>query len=465
VLLCYLVAASFQHYLSYHDLTRSGVDRHHPHREPNETEPSRGVSEKRHSLRTAALFESKTATTKTNAIPPPLQKWKHHATTGVSLMPLDELTMSSVRSCPPGMVYIGNVVPATSPSSSVDSGSEGLGEEGRWRRGDDGAGKVPRILHQTAKSRCVTPAVATAIDRWRSLTNWSYYFYDDDAVTRLFRQEERRGRKQLWTWQQQHEDGVNGTAADGGGVGYLSGMLMPLLDAVAKACASHSGTIRADLFRYLVLYRYGGVYADIDSVPAPAFTPPEPYLFYSRQDTAGNVSHSCTRSDCAAETQPIDSLFVVEQYHLLSQYFMAASPEHPILWYAIQYGILNLLRSDDTGKTSAALATGPHALHQAFMSFVADGPIGGGRRRRIDPALPGNRPVRAGTYLGTGNRSVTVLGTAEDHREIVDRDVLRGTKRAEYARMAMRHFQDDKKRPTGRSCLSLLLELASRNLG
>jgi hypothetical protein len=135
---------------------------------------------------------------------------------------------------------------------------------------------------------------------------------------------------------------------------------------------------------------------------------------------------------------------------------MASSPGHPILWYAIQHGALRLLGADDTGRVSAAVATGPHALHRALASFAADGIA----PQRIDPALPGNRPVRAGTYVGTGNWSVTVLGRAEDHREYVDRDVLRGAKRAEYARMAMRHFQDDKKRPSGRSCLSSLLELS-----
>jgi mannosyltransferase OCH1-like enzyme len=43
---------------------------------------------------------------------------------------------------------------------------------------------IPKFIHQTAKSRCVTLKVGNAIHRWWSLSDWgfSYYFQDDDAV-------------------------------------------------------------------------------------------------------------------------------------------------------------------------------------------------------------------------------------------------------------------------------------------
>jgi len=51
-----------------------------------------------------------------------------------------------------------------------------------------------------------------------------------------------------------------------------------------------------------------------------------------------------------------------------------------------------------------------------------------------------------------------VLGRGEDQNEYVERDVLGRRKKQEYAKMSMRHFQDDKRYPTSRSCLFSIME-------
>jgi hypothetical protein len=40
----------------------------------------------------------------------------------------------------------------------------------------------------------------------------------------------------------------------------------------------------------------------------------------------------------------------------------------------------------------------------------------------------------------------------------VNRDVLKSLKSTEYAKMGMRHFQEDKKHKTGVSCIQALLK-------
>lgn len=253
--------------------------------------------------------------------------------------------------------------------------------------------KIPRIVHQTSKSRCLSSSVFALTEKWH-FDGWEYYMHDDKAIERLFIQE---------------------------------AVYFPLLPLISQHCLIH-GTLRADLWRYLVLWVYGGVYSDLDTAPN-AFAP---------ETTIGPDD---------------DALFVVEQFHLLSQYFMAVSPRHPLMWYAVQRSLQNLWDLPDTGEVSAAMITGPHALHWAYRDFRADA------NQIVDPATPGYKPVWAGHFEGSLNYTVTVIGVGENQNEYVYRDLLGAQKKqAAYKQMHMRHFQQDKKFPTGRSCLSTILE-------
>jgi mannosyltransferase OCH1-like enzyme len=291
---------------------------------------------------------------------------------------LEEIAASNVTTCPPGLVYVSNHV----HRDGRDNSPAGTPPK---------ATAIPRIVHQTSRSRCVTREMADAAARWR-LENWSYYFYDDEAVGRLVASE-----------------------VDA----------FPQIDALFRTCMPH-GALKADVFRYLVLHRHGGIYADLDAAPSAAFDP--------------SVHLPGT----------VDAFFVVEQYGMLSQYFMASSPSHPLLWYAVQHSLANLLQERDTGRTAVAMKTGPHALHNAFALFRQDVGARVGRSQ--------SKSVEAGVYAGTRNRSVTVHGVASNSNELVIRDVLHGTKKAQYRKMNMTHFRDDYKINTNRSCLSLIYE-------
>lgn len=245
--------------------------------------------------------------------------------------------------------------------------------------------RIPRILHQTSKTRCLTPNLARNTEAWRTrLPDHEYYLHDDEAIQRLFEYEFA---------------------------------FFPLLEPVVQHCLMH-GTLKADLWRYLVLWEYGGIYADLDTAP--------------------NLWNITT-------IQPEDdAVFVVEQYHVLSQYFMALSPRHPLMWYATTVALENLWNALDTGSVPASLTTGPHALHRALREFLYPQPM--------DPLAEGYTPVHAGLYQAH-NRTIRVLGQAAQQNEYVERDTLSThDKRAAYQKLGMRHFQQDRKHRSGISC-------------
>lgn len=100
--------------------------------------------------------------------------------------------------------------------------------------------KIPPIIHQTSKSRCLTQLFGKVTTGWGSLQGYDDYFHDDEAVMRLLLSDQ--------------------TAYD-----------FPLVhQLVAANCLQH-GTLKADIWRYLVLWSYGGIYADIDTQPTALF--------------------------------------------------------------------------------------------------------------------------------------------------------------------------------------------------
>jgi Glycosyltransferase sugar-binding region containing DXD motif len=85
--------------------------------------------------------------------------------------------------------------------------------------------KIPKIIHMTATSRCMTDKIRANIKKWEALPDYTIYFHDDMAVDRLL--------SKYWPH-------------------------FPHL-AMAQRC-SISGAAKADIWRYLVLWEYGGLY-------------------------------------------------------------------------------------------------------------------------------------------------------------------------------------------------------------
>lgn len=167
-----------------------------------------------------------------------------------------------------------------------------------------GAQKIPRKLYQTFTSADVSPRMKCVVDSWQQLNpEYDVHFYDD-----------RDARE--WMVQNMEADVV-----------YAYDRLIP-------------GAFRADLWRYCILYREGGVYADI------AMESTYPLRDFIAAD-AGFVVPRDRPSHCS----------------LLYNAFIAATPQHPILKEAISR-VVHHVQAEWYGKESLGI-TGPIVLGQA----------------------------------------------------------------------------------------------------
>lgn len=128
--------------------------------------------------------------------------------------------------------------------------------------------KIPKILHMTSKNRCFTKRYAENIREWIKSTGYAFILHDDSAVDRLFRGKE---------WSE-----------------------FPLLQQVIPCLTS--GAMKADLWRYLALWEWGGLYTDMDNTPGNQ---------WAREN--GNVI-----------SDDMDAVFEIEKGGFASQYFYAS---------------------------------------------------------------------------------------------------------------------------------------------
>ena len=138
-------------------------------------------------------------------------------TTQRKRIPLTDLARSYEEvHCPDGMVPVKDKV--------MDPGTV-------WEAGDGNSNqtrKIPRIVHMTAMSRCMTPEFAENIEQWK-FEGYSLFLHDEDAIDRLL---------QTFFYE------------------------FPWLQQVQR-CLSVQGAAKTDIWRALVIYEYGGIYSDM----------------------------------------------------------------------------------------------------------------------------------------------------------------------------------------------------------
>ena len=162
----------------------------------------------------------------------------------------------------------------------------------------------------TSKTRCMTKAFAANVDRWR-IEGHSLFLHDDNAVDRF-----------LNRWWPEFPN-----------IHDVQNCMMP--------CAA-----TADLWRYVILWEYGGIYTDIDNAPGPWFW----------NETGGVI------------TNATDALFEQEKDGFPSQYFFAASPRHPVMYLAVQNALLRVMEVQSIMKQYVPFVTGPGAIKSAVVS-------------------------------------------------------------------------------------------------
>lgn len=110
------------------------------------------------------------------------------------------------------------------------------------------------------------------------------------------------------------------------------------------------GAAKADFWRYLVLYKYGGIYLDMDAIIVPPID-----ILYGTAGVGADTTALITR-----ETN--EGIF--------NNWVIAFAPAHPFLEYLINYCCWGILGVDKVDATNILELTGPLALTRAFTGFM-----------------------------------------------------------------------------------------------
>lgn len=196
---------------------------------------------------------------------------------------------------------------------------------------------IPQVLYQTAKDRCISSAMYnTTIQHWIQKSNLSYRFYDDARMEAYLYDSSR--------WNE----------------------LFPALS-LALRCIDHvqMPVMKADIWRYLILWEHGGIFADLDVLPviqSDANGTQTSLLLKQLQGQRLDHDTIATVDD--------DALFVLVNtagQQVLSQWLMAVTPRHPLMYYAVEEAAFRVLQAK---RAIPIQHTGPRALYDATDRFL-----------------------------------------------------------------------------------------------
>lgn len=112
-------------------------------------------------------------------------------------------------------------------------------------------------------------------------------------------------------------------------------------------CVKYKGAMKIDIWRVLVLYRYGGIYTDIDN---------EPIDFN--------------------ETFPIradDEFFCIsDAWDRPSQWFFAMEKSHPVGYFTMLEIFKRLAKLENVGNPKLVFVTGPDALKHGYGNALGN---------------------------------------------------------------------------------------------
>jgi len=181
---------------------------------------------------------------------------------------------------------------------------------------------IPRIIHQTFYDRKLNPQLQENVDRLRALNpGWEYRFYDDADVAAFI-----KGNYPAIVWE------------------YF------------ERIDPRYGAARADLFRYLLLYKFGGVYLDIKSSATrpldEVIRPDDRFLLSKWHRADGEYEVYGWHYDLLGHPGG-----EYQQWHVVS------APGHPFLKAVIETLMTNIDLYDpylhQTGKRGVLRVTGP----------------------------------------------------------------------------------------------------------
>lgn len=208
---------------------------------------------------------------------------------------------------------------------------------------------IPRVIHQTHRDwDALPPELHAAIARLRAANpGWQYRFHDDAAVE-----------------------------------AYIAEAYGPSILARFRRIDPRYGAARADLFRYLLMYRDGGVYLDIKSTadrPLDEILQPDDRLVLCQWPPTGRFE--------GAGRHDWDFAGIIEGSELQQWHILAASG-HPYLHAVIEAVLRNIDRYvpglHGAGNDGVLRLTGPIAYTLAIAPLL---PLGLHRRVADHEAL------------------------------------------------------------------------------
>lgn len=176
---------------------------------------------------------------------------------------------------------------------------------------------IPKRIFQTHKSMAYVKSNKTltdAVDSWKKWTDYEHHFYDD-AMCDSFMKTHYKGTK--------------------------------VYDAYSRLTKP---VMKSDFWRYCVLYEYGGIYADCDTI--------------------------CKQSPDVLIRDDVDLVVVPEPSFLFCQWVFAAPPRSPVLKSVIDlmvYRVLypqNAISEKEYGRNWVYYFTGPMLFTDAIQSHV-----------------------------------------------------------------------------------------------
>ncbi|WP_324672147.1 glycosyltransferase family 32 protein [Hymenobacter sp. GOD-10R] len=197
---------------------------------------------------------------------------------------------------------------------------------------------IPRIIHQTFMSKKLPAELQENVDNLKRLNpGWAHRLYDDDDIT-----------------------------------AFILDQYGPEVLRYYERINPHYGAARADLFRYLLVYRYGGVYLDIKSTctaPLDKFLQPDDqYVLAHWRNKPGESHDGFGKSD---EVAHIDG-GEYQQWHVV------AAPGHPFLKAVLETVLHNIDQyrpwRQGTGGIGVLRLTGPLAYTLAIHPLLATAP-------------------------------------------------------------------------------------------
>lgn len=198
---------------------------------------------------------------------------------------------------------------------------------------------IPKIIHQTYRSEALPPEILEIVEGLKSLNpDWEYRFYTDEDILEYIR---KNFDEKVLT-------------------AYLK--INPIY-----------GAAKADLFRYLVLYKEGGVYLDIKSTCiyplSDVIQSDDQFIVTQWQNEPGQKDEGAGLFRCLRENLNI-------AHGEYQQWFIIAEKNSPIMKHVVDTVVDNILnyrawnyRFHCYGKRGVLFVTGPVAYTKAICEI------------------------------------------------------------------------------------------------